>query len=69
MVKRKGFCYSGLRSGLLDTYIENMIFLTNVRDPKPLDLDCFVPELTHALKIASSASVPLTKIKIGTYKT
>ena len=34
----------------------------------PLDLDCFLAELTHALKVASSASVPSVRVKIGTEK-
>ena len=34
----------------------------------PLDLDCFLAELTHSLKVASSVSVPSIRIKIGTQK-
>jgi len=33
-----------------------------------LDLDCFLAELTHSLKVASSVSIPSVRVKIGTQK-
>ena len=34
----------------------------------PLDIDCFLADLTHSLKVAFSVPVPSIRVKIGTQK-